>query len=105
MDKKDTVVVGLVVLLVLVVAFSSNLQTTGKATSLKCSDTDGGDSRFVKGTISGIDSTGVPYSQTDYCTGDGRIKEYKCNIGQGNPGWTNIFYSCEKGCVDGACIS
>ena len=95
----------IVVLVVLLVLLSfSKIGTTGKAIDLKCSDSDGGDNRFEKGTISGIHSTGTSFSLTDYCTSEGRLKEYRCNIGQGDPGWENIYYICENECADGACI-
>jgi len=102
MEKRDMIIVVLVVLLVLL-AFSK-IGTTGKAIDLSCSDTDGGDNKFEIGTMSGVDSTGTSFEMTDYCASDGRLKEYRCNIGQGDPGWTNIYYYCENRCVDGACI-
>ena len=102
MEKRDMLIVVLVVLLVLL-AFSK-LGTIGNAINqLKCSDTDGGGNKFVKGTINGVDTTGSKFEMTDYCTSDGRLKEYRCNIGQGDPSWENIYYYCDNGCVDGAC--
>lgn len=105
MDKKDMVIVGLVVLLVLVVAFSGSILPTGLVGDRSCSDTDGG-SAFVKGTISGTDSAGNSFSMTDYCSGDNAniVKEYTCDP-DSKEGWNTVPEYCEKGCSDGACLS
>jgi len=103
-------IVGLVVLLVLVVAFSaSNLGTTGKATDYPCQNTeDGGYNIYVKGGIVGSDYTGS-YDKSEFCSADGsKVIEYKCNFGQGAPGWVRDEVDCsafnpDSKCVDGAC--
>src|SRR3989344_1912555 len=102
MEKKDMVIVGLVVLLVLVVAFSGNLGITGKAFKRSCTDTDGGSS-FVKGTISGTDTAGNSFEMTDYCSVENSdvVKEYSCSQ-DSQEGWTSKTEFCESGCVEGA---
>ena len=103
MDKKDMVIVGLVVLLVLVVAFSGSLNPTGFAQKRSCSDTDGG-SDFVKGTISGTDTAGNSFSMTDYCSAkENQLKEYSCSSDDFE-GWRSDVKYCESGCAEGACI-
>lgn len=103
MEKKDMVIVGLVVLLVLVVAFSGSLNTTGFAQKRSCSDTDQG-SDFQKGTISGTDRAGNSFSMTDYCSSNvNELKEYSCSSDD-LEGWRSDVKYCESGCADGACI-
>ncbi len=103
MEKKDMVIVGLVVLLVLVVAFSAG-NFTGYQFKRSCSDTDGG-SNFIKGTISGTDTAGNSYEMTDYCDASDSsiLKEYSCSSDT-YQGWTSNTVSCDNGCVDGACV-
>lgn len=103
MEKKDMVIVGLVVLLVLVVAFSAG-NFTGYQFKRSCSDTDGGSSS-IKGTISGTDTAGNSYENTDYCSGENSnvVKEYSCSS-DAYEGWTSNTEYCANGCVDGACV-
>ncbi|MDD5650492.1 MAG: hypothetical protein PHF86_08770 [Candidatus Nanoarchaeia archaeon] len=111
METKDMVIVGLVVLLVLTVAFSTSITTTGNAFKRTCSDSDNGNNPFVKGTIAGTDAAGNPYTMTDYCSDktigiSNRIyyvKEYYCDM-ETYSGWNVDFTVCENGCSDGACI-
>ena len=58
------VIVGLVVLLVLVVAFSNSITTVGNTFKRSCSDSDGGSS-FVKGTITGTNTAGNSYESAE----------------------------------------
>ncbi|MBU0929651.1 MAG: hypothetical protein KJ623_01110 [Nanoarchaeota archaeon] len=110
MDKKDMVIVGLVVLLVLVVAFSfGNIETTGKVTDYPCQNVgDDGNDIYVKGGITGSDNTGA-YTKTEFCSADNtKVIEYRCNVGQGAPGWERLEIDCGisnpgSTCVDGAC--
>ncbi|MBS3155151.1 hypothetical protein J4404_01490 [Candidatus Woesearchaeota archaeon] len=105
MENKDMVIVGLVVLLVLVVAFSGSLATTGNVGKRSCSDTDSGSS-FVKGTITGTNTAGNSYESTDYCSGENPnyLKEFSCDMGESYEGWTSDMLYCDNGCVDGRCV-
>ncbi|MDD5650493.1 MAG: hypothetical protein PHF86_08775 [Candidatus Nanoarchaeia archaeon] len=104
METKDMVIVGLVVLLVIVVAFSGSISSTGNALKRSCSDSDQG-SIFVKGTISGTDRAGNSFEMTDYCSSKvNEIKEYSCDS-ESLEGWRSDVNYCENGCVDGACIA
>ena len=63
-----------------------------------CTDSDGGQNYYVKGTALGFNG-----KNSDYCF-DGNTKtlvELYCD-GQGNV--QNIYYDCPSGCQDGACI-
>jgi len=103
MDKKDMVIVGLVVLLVLVVAFSSNITTVGNTFKRACSDSDSG-SNFIKGTITGTDTSGNAFEMTDYCSSaENQLKEYSCDSDV-LEGWKSNIEYCNSGCVDGACV-
>ena len=114
METKDMMIVGLVVLLVLTVAFSTGIPTTtGNAQKRVCTDTDGNDP-FVKGTVTGIDASGnVIESKTDYCSAKTigisnkiyYVKEYFCDKENSYNGWDVDFVVCENGCADGACIT
>lgn len=98
------VIIGLVVMLVIVVAFSGSISSTGNALKRSCSDSDQG-SDFVKGTISGTDTAGNPFEMTDYCSSnENQLKEYSCSSDD-LEGWRSDVKYCEQGCVDGACIS
>ena len=64
-----------------------------------CTDTDGGQSYFVKGIASGTDASGTT-AQTDFCiTGGNQLAEYYCQNNQ----VAFEIYSCPYGCSDGAC--
>lgn len=104
MENKDMVIVGLVVLLVLVVAFAGNLATTGNEFKRSCSDSDGGSS-FVKGTITGTNTAGNSFESTDYCSGENPkyLKEYACSSDD-LEGWRADVLYCDNGCADGRCV-
>ena len=88
-----------------------------------CTDSDGGNNYYTKGTITGIysdlnSSVRKWGSWTDYCNSDvlgsgweGYLTEYSCapdnysgGNATGNYGWTSSF-KCPYGCKDGACLS
>ena len=72
-------------------------------TSATCSDTDGGNNTFTKGTVYGKDSSGKNYSYTDTCFMNGNtamIIEYYCS----NSKYKNGNYTCNNGCANNACI-
>ncbi len=107
MDNKDIVIIGLVVLLVVAVLFSTGVftGTTGKATTWQCTDTDGG-SVFQKGSVSGISNNGQPFDMmVDYCSEENSnyLKEYSCDK-MTEAGWTSEMVLCDNGCSNGACL-
>ncbi len=72
-----------------------------------CSDTDGGWSVNVKGTVSG-NYNGQPYSYTDFClpsnTTTTILNEYYCSSGIKYSSTWNCAGNTTTSCVDGACI-
>lgn len=108
MDNKDIVIIGLVVLLVVAVLFSTGVftGTTGKTTTWQCSDSDQG-SNYVKGTISGTSHNGQPFGPTtDYCSAESanELKEYSCDSNT-ESGWKSEMVLCDNGCSNGACLT
>lgn len=77
-------------------------------TTPTCSDTDGGRNFLVRGTVSGILQTGLPYNLTDYCTSGTHILEYLCSgstpqsylVGCSAPAGVGPGYICQNG----ACV-
>lgn len=78
----------------------------------KCYDTDQttqyseGRNHYIKGTVSGTDAFGKPFTRTDSCLGN-YIRESWCDKNGMRFEFRNIMRSelklCEKGCLDGAC--
>ncbi|MGV8141965.1 MAG: hypothetical protein ACP5NW_05990 [Candidatus Woesearchaeota archaeon] len=69
-----------------------------------CSDTDGGNNTYSRGTIAGRMANNSTYSYTDTCYMSGntsRIREYYCS---GNS-YRNITSTCNYGCTNGACLA
>ncbi len=107
MDNKDIVIIGLVVLLVVAVLFSTGVfsGTTGKAITWQCTDTDSG-SDFVKGVVSGVSNNGQGFGpMTDYCSAEDSsyLKEYGCDKNT-EAGWGSDMILCDNGCSNGACL-
>lgn len=74
----------------------------------ECTDTDGGEYYYEKGTTTGLDAYGGDTSRTatytDKCDGD-RINEFVCSYQNCEGGCVSmISKECEYGCEDGACI-
>ncbi|MBU0929696.1 MAG: hypothetical protein KJ623_01340 [Nanoarchaeota archaeon] len=71
---------------------------------ITCVDTDKGD-EFVIGTISGNDDYCNKFKKTDYCSSSNsnQLKEYRCDE-QRKMNWYSEIVTCEKGCLNGACI-
>jgi len=64
----------------------------------KCSDNEDGINFFKKGTVKGYSEGDL----TDYCDVEGvRLREWFC---YDSSTFANIWITCPKGCVDGACI-
>ncbi|MBI2581337.1 hypothetical protein HYV85_06080 [Candidatus Woesearchaeota archaeon] len=71
----------------------------------KCSDSDGGENLYVKGTTSGLTSIGGKDVETDSCSvPGGRLIEYVCNQFNIVLGYSSDCPSGYK-CSDGACVS
>lgn len=70
-----------------------------------CTDTDGGDNTFVKGTVSGMTmwDPQQPYSYVDYCSDGTYLMESWCV--QVSNGYTfgGGVKKCDYGCTDGKC--
>ena len=78
------------------------------AATTTCTDSDGGNDYYVKGTTSGMAVDGTTVIQTDSCTVCGTettaqscVVEWFCS----NNYVTNTNYPCSYGCQDGACIA
>ena len=103
--KKRTIITLVIVVLALSLILYL-LTMTGFASKNwgTCSDTDGGDNKFVKG-ITSYSNRDISY--TDYCLAKETkekdwLKEYYCLYG--NFRIRSVQYKCENGCKDGACI-
>ncbi len=101
------VIIGLVVLLVVAVLFSTGVfsGTTGKATTWQCTDTDGGNV-YVKGSVSGTSNNGQDFGpMVDYCSVEDSsyLKEYRCDK-MTESGWKSEMVLCDEGCSNGACL-
>lgn len=128
MDNRDKVVIGsaiLVVLAVLIVLNNTVNYSTGQAMrSGNCYDTDSGDNRYARGTLSGhIYPSQEQINEKDYCVyyaddpeKNDVLKEYYClhdvseNCLDNNPetecdksAYSSKFIVCEYGCKNGAC--
>ena len=69
--------------------------------NITCTDSDGGNNIYVKGTASGYGLlVGEIISETDQCQTNGDIAEAVCS--ENGPGVN--FINCPNGCNDGACI-
>lgn len=72
-----------------------------------CSDTDGGDNIYVRGTVSGLtnDNPQKSYSETDECCVDGTcMLEHSCVADSyGGNTYTELVKICNKGCMNGYC--
>jgi hypothetical protein len=67
-----------------------------------CADSDGGFNTAVRGTVSGYDN-GVPFNNTDYCTGNTSLVEYTCaGAIHGYDPWATPA-NCTTSCSNGAC--
>ncbi len=75
------------------------------STGPSCSDTDGGRSVYIQGTVSGRDSTGNSYSYTDFCTSTARVNEYSCS-GNSWISTSDASTMCPSGttCMNGMCV-
>jgi len=76
-------------------SFGEGSNLLGGAASIKCTDTDGGNNFFVKGTV-----TRGTTSRTDSCSGK-NVVEYYCEAGK----IKRTSNACADGCKLGACIS
>ncbi len=69
-----------------------------------CTDTDGGENKDVRGTVTGLEMPNVSQSWTDYCGSvqdeAGMLAEYVC---QPNNYAKKVLLPCPNGCADGAC--
>lgn len=84
------------------------------ACELNCTDSDGGHNVYVKGTLSGVLTTGERTITTDYCFNDeisktpmelGKfVSEYYCS-GSIEGQFYREEYDCPNGCKDGACVN
>lgn len=107
------VVIVIAALLIVLAATGVIDNLTGKAVQIErtCTDSDGGDNKDVKGTVTQIITSSVDnYKKTNEFTdkcidGDIKIKEYYCS-GYGAEGKveSKTMY-CDDICVDGVCVS
>lgn len=69
-----------------------------------CTDSDAG-SEFTKGVIEGYNFNCEKFEKIDYCSEDdsNQLKEYRCDTTR-KQNWYSEIVTCEKGCLDGACI-
>lgn len=74
-----------------------------KCKEIQCTDSDGGNNYYVKGTAYGPNTNSI-YNNvdlTDNCYGpNNALTEYYCENGQ----TTYDYYTCQNGCKDGACL-
>jgi len=85
---------------------------TSTATMPTCSDTDGGDKVYVKGTISAYTPTYGNQTVVEYCTDARRtsatsgdyVEELVCLTGDPTYAYTHKWTKCDGGCKDGACL-
>ena len=68
----------------------------------ECSDTDGGFTPLVQGTVSGSFG-GTPFSQTDFCVDSTTLTEYYCNYNWASQN-VNCALNTTTQCVNGACV-
>jgi len=85
-------------------AGSSNSISVRIKNPASCSDSDGGLVYTVQGTVSGYDSNGNPYSNTDACANAQNLTEWACS---GTLPYS-VGYNCLNGnttqCINGACV-
>ena|SRR3989338_8139535 len=132
---KKGLIIGIVVVLCIAIYFivfqneefkedSTIINTSNNANNsavVICDDSDGGIDLYKRGTTKGINYEGDTVIETDFCTnpvgakfencsgGYGcMIQEYHCFPLLGNS--SNLIvdwngYGCDKGCINGACLS
>jgi len=77
------------------------LKPIGPQMGASCSDSDGGDSAFLSGSVTEIDSSGQKTVYTDFCLSSSKLNEFYC---KGNT-HTNRTVGCPNECKDGACVN
>lgn len=100
-------IVFLAIIIVIIILFVfkpiklSPYGSSGSGTGFFCTDSDSGTNYFLQGTLR-TESTYTDYCQTDEETGEqtNTLTEYYCLNGRMN----SVFYDCENGCDNGACI-
>lgn len=104
MEIKDKLILGSIVAVICLVAFTAGL--TGRAVMVSCTDSDRGDLNmneiYEQGTIAGISNNNMEFDRTDYCVNSGYLKEYGCNREKPTR-YESRLVICENGCFDGAC--
>lgn len=92
-------------------------QTNGKCGSAPqntCTDSDGGENTYVKGTIkysntlSATDRciliNGINYTDISSCTTNCGVREYSCKVTNGVLGAYESRLTCANGCYDSTCV-
>jgi hypothetical protein len=88
------------------------VSTTKPASTITCTDTDGGDAMYQKGTIAIRTAADGAWNYTDYCQSSTLLQEYSCLSNFSNYLDSNAMsaymvsgHICETGstCYDGAC--
>jgi hypothetical protein len=72
-----------------------------KSSSQTCTDSDGGENYYVKGSTTGPTVEGVMGTDTDTCNQDNTFLLESWCYGKYR---TKTIYQCPNGCYDGACI-
>lgn len=100
-NMRNLILIGLIIALISIAGCGQEAKITGKAVSdvAVCDDTDGGDNIDVKGTVSGISSSGENFIHNDECVA-GLLIEYYCE----DKSPKNHNQRCPNKCSDGACI-
>jgi len=85
---------------------------TSVPNSITCTDSDGGDNIYTKGTITIKNSKGGQWTYSDYCQGTNALQEYSCLADTSHYTEDNAenayllgYHTCPTGytCQDGAC--
>lgn len=106
LDSVKWIILG-VILIVTVFFF---LKLTGfSVVGGTCVDSDNGMYPYIRGSVSGLNSVGVPYQLNDSCMksvsqGD-YVVERKCTTNNDISYSTSFSFTCLYGCANGACLT
>jgi subtilisin family serine protease len=76
---------------------------TSQGGTVTCTDSDGVNIN-IKGFVTGLNTAGKSYSQSDYCVNSNtEVWENFCINTAGGQINSGAYYKCSYGCVDGAC--
>ncbi|PIP23720.1 MAG: hypothetical protein COX90_02840 [Candidatus Nealsonbacteria bacterium CG_4_10_14_0_2_um_filter_38_17] len=92
--------------------YSGNYFSIVPKQAITCTDSDGGDEIYTKGTIAIKNSKGNQWTYTDYCQDSTAVQEYNClsdasryTEDNASNAYLLAYHSCPYGCQNGVCLA